>query len=175
MAGELKIDAKSVRQLQKRMQSLSPSLQRNVMRKAVRAAARLVIRKAKSNIPKGSGLRPSGKARKHLRQTLKGTSVKWYRKTNTMAMVVGNEDGVTPHSHLVHNGTSPHTTTLTKPLVLNGRVFRPGMVFHNPGAKANPYLADAVKQTRGQVQAKMISMISAGVERETAKMNSGGK
>lgn len=170
VGASFQMDEASYKAVRRNMQKLGERTQRYIIRNALKMVGRMVVKRAKQLCPKGAGLRPNGEQRKHLKQTIKTTSIKWYRNSNTFAVVVGNDARQAPHAHLVHNGTAPHTTVTTKPLLLNGRPFRPGMVFHHPGARPTPYLADAVEQTRSAAQAKMTQTILEGIARETAKL-----
>ena len=154
----------------RQMKKLPESMQRAAIRQTLRKAARVIVKQTKKEIPKGTGLKPSGHKRKHLRQTIKTTSVKWYRNSDTFAITIGPEKGAAPHAHLVHEGTKPRLATIKKPLSLNGRYFPAGTTFRQPGNKANPYLARAVEKTQKAVAEKMRSEMVEALEKQTLKL-----
>jgi HK97 gp10 family phage protein len=156
----------------RRLRVLPDKLQRKVIRGAVSKSTTLVARDARKRIPKGTGTNEQGVPRKHLKNSIK-TKTKTYKNTGTIVGVVG-ADKTAFHAHLVHNGTAPHTTVLTRPLVLNNVVLPAGFAIPHPGAKANPFLDDAIKATRGRVQAKLSKEIIAGLEREVKKLAKSG-
>lgn len=157
-----------IKPLLKRLRQLPDRAQRRVLRPAVTKASTPIVKAARRLAPKGTGLTPSGRDRPHLGKTITKTRAKLYHKTGTVMVVIGPEKGQAPHSHLVHDGTQPHAIVLTKPLSL-GRVTLPaGFVIRHPGAKAQPFLADAVDATRAQSQAILRRSIVAGIEKQTA-------
>ena len=57
---------------------------------------------------------------------------------------------------------------LTKPLSLGRVTLPPGFVIRHPGAKSQPFLADAVDATRSKSQAILRRSIAQGIEKQTA-------
>lgn len=167
---DVSVQVEGLDEVQKRLRRLPERNQRHVMRPAVRRAGTVVAKVARRLAPKGTGLKPSGAPRTPLRKTIKSTSVKWYRKTNTFAVVLGPEKNKAPHSHLVHDGTQPHEIVLTQPLVLGNTVLPAGFVIPHPGAKANPFMDRAAEASRGQTIAKLRTEILAGIEKQVRKL-----
>ena len=159
-----------VKSAMRKLRRLPAQAQRHALRPALRKAAGVVAKQARKEAPKGKGLTPAGLPRKHLKRTIKTTSVKWYRKTGTFAIIVGPEKNAAPHAHLVHNGTRAKVFTISKPLVLGGAYIPAGTTINHPGTRANPFLARAVDKTRGQTQEKLRTEILAGIHKQVQKM-----
>lgn len=157
-------------QVIKRLLKLPDRARRHALRPALGKAATIVAKKARSLAPTGEGMTPDGRPRPHLKKTIKKTRVKYYPSTETLLAVVGPEKNAAPHAHLVHDGTRPHEITLSRPLVLNNVVLPPGFVIHHPGAKADPFLQQAVTLTRGAVVSKLKTEIPKGIEKQTRKL-----
>src|SRR5690606_9552615 len=94
---DVSVQVEGLDEVQKRLRRLPERAQRHVMRPAVRKAGTVVAKVARRLAPKGDGLKPTGQPRTPLRKTIKSTSVKWYRKTNTFAVVLGPEKNKAPH------------------------------------------------------------------------------
>lgn len=175
MARNVTVKIKGLKPLLKALKQLPDKLQRKVLRPAVTKASTPVVKTAKRLAPVGAGLTPDGRERPNLKKTITKTRAKVAKKTGTVYVVVGPERNKAPHSHLVHDGTAPHDITLSKPLVLQNTVLPAGTVIHHPGAKAQPFLADAVEATRSQCQQILQRSIAAGIEKEAAKLAGGAK
>lgn len=170
------------------LQLLPGAAQRRVMRTAVTKAATPILKAAKRLAPKGAGLKPGGAKRDHLRKTLAKVGPKIYTATGTLVMVIGPKKKQAPHSHLVHDGTKPHKIPLGKLLILDlhskaqkkaakkqdkqllAKVLMPGFVIEHPGAKANPFLANAVNATRKTSFSIMRRTIASGLLKEAKKL-----
>lgn len=139
----IKIDMTGLDELLSKLRNVAPKLEKRELRKAVSLAAQLVLKTARQKCPIGPGVDPKGKPRIALRRTL-GKKVKQYDKAATA--VVGPRYGEAWHSHLVHDGTKPHDIPLPagKSVRMKSgyRVTGP-YTFKHPGAKANPFMADA--------------------------------
>ena len=170
MARTTSVRIDGLKPLLKRLKELPPRVQRHVLRPAVTKASTPIVKTAKRLAPEGEGLTPDGRERPHLKKTITKTRAKLSRKTGTVVVVVGPEKNKAPHSHLVHDGTVPHTITLTKPLQL-GRVTLPaGFVIHHPGSKANPFLSNAVEANRSKSQGILKREIRAGIEKQAKQL-----
>lgn len=156
----------------KALKKLPDRVQRAAVRPAIGKAGTVVAKAARQRTPTGSGLKPDGTPRKHLKKTITKTRVKMHKQSGTLYVVVGPEKNEGFHSHLVHDGTKAHDIVLSKPLVLGATVLPKGFVIHHPGSRANPFLADAVEATRGKVQNKLRTEIVKGIEKQTAKLRS---
>lgn len=167
---EFLVEQKDAKAIEARLNKLPDSMQRAVLRPALRKAGSVVAKQARKNIPKGAGLRPNGMPRKHLKQVVKVTSVKWYRNNDVFAITIGPQKKAAPHAHLVHNGTKPRIVKLKKYLILNGTHLPPGTIIRQPGNKAQPYMDNAVKQTGPQAAAKLKEAIIQGIEKQTKKL-----
>lgn len=159
-----------IRPLMKRLKMLPARVQRKVLRPAVTKAATPVLKDAKKRTPLGTGIDPDGNERPNLKKTLKKTRAKLSKKGGGVYVVIGPEAGKAPHSHLVHDGTDPHTITLTQPLVLQNTVLPAGFTIQHPGAQPQPFLADAVEAQARTSQAILKREIGKGIEKEAAKL-----
>ena len=155
-----------IKPLLKRLRQFPDRTQRRVLRPAVTKASTPIVKKARKLAPVGEGLRPGGQPRKHLAKTITKTRAKLSRRTGTVLVVIGPEKGQAPHSHLVHDGTAPHKIVLTKPLQLGRVVLPPGFTIQHPGAKANPFLANAAAATKSQSEAILRREIGRGIEKQ---------
>ena len=154
--------------LLRRLKVLPERMQRRVLRPAVTKASTPIVKKARRIAPVGDGTTPDGRDRKHLAKTITKTRAKLSRKTGSVMVVLGPAKGEAPHSHLVHDGTQPHDIVLTRPLSL-GRVTLPaGFVIRHPGARAQPFLSDAVAATRTQSQRILKQSIAKGIDKQAA-------
>lgn len=154
--------------LLKRLKQLPDRAQRRVLRPAVTKAATPIVKAARKLAPKGTGLSADGSARPHLGKSITKTRAKVSPRTGNVLVVLGPEKNKAPHDHLVHEGTKPHSIALTKPLQL-GRVILPaGFVIRHPGGKSQPFLTEAVDQTRNKSQAILRRSIAQGIEKQTA-------
>jgi len=157
-----------IKPLLKRLKQLPDRAQRRVLRPAVTKAATPIVKAARRLAPKGTGQTPDGRDRPHLGKSITKTRAKLYRKTGTVLVVIGPEKNKAPHDRLVHDGTKPHSIVLTQPLQL-GRVTLPaGFVIRHPGAKAQPFLEQAVDATQSQSQMILQRAIAQGIEKQTA-------
>lgn len=159
-----------LKEVLKALKKLPEQARRHAVRPAIRKASTPIVKAAKKLIPKGKGLNPDGTARKHLKQTVTKTPVKLHKQSGTLYIVIGPEKDTGFHAHLVHDGTQAHDIVLKKPLNLGGTILPKGFVIHHPGAKANPYLANAVEATRSKVLGILQREILAGIEKQTAKL-----
>lgn len=167
MRRNIPVKVEGLQPLLKRLQALPDRMQRKVLRPAVTKASTPIVKKARRLAPVGEGLTPDGRERPHLGETITKTRAKVSKKTGSVVVVVGPERNKAPHSHLVHDGTQPHTITLTKPLQL-GRVTLPaGFVMNHPGSKAQPFLTDAVAATRSRSESILRQSIASGIEKQT--------
>jgi HK97 gp10 family phage protein len=156
-----------IKPLLKRLKQLPDRARRRVLRPAVTKAATPVVKAARKLAPKGSGLTADGSERPHLGKTITKTRAKVSPRTGNVVVVLGPEKNKAPHDHLVHDGTEPHSITLTRPLQL-GRVTLPaGFVIRHPGAKSQPFLTEALDAARSKSQAILRRSIAQGIEKQT--------
>lgn len=174
MASKAHVKLTGMKELQKALKQLPDRIQRRVLRNAVSKAATPTVKKARQLAPVGAGLNPDGTERPNLKKTITKTRAKLSKDGNAVYVVSGPERKKAPHAHLVHDGTKPHEIVLTKPLVLQNTVLPAGFVIQHPGAKPQPFLADAVEQTRSQAESILQKAIAAGIEKEAAKLAAKG-
>lgn len=109
------------------LEEMTPKIRRRVMR----PAARVVALKVRAIAP-DSGRRHKSKLNKTIRYQV--------RRGGLEGVVAAKA----PHAHLVHNGTKPHDIPIPRE--------NPHTIAHHPGARAQPFLLDAARQTRGEVE-----------------------
>ena len=109
------------------LEAMAPKVRRRVMR----PAARVVALKVRAIAP-DSGRRHKSKLNKTIRYQT--------RRAGLEGVVAAKA----PHAHLVHNGTRPHDIPIPRE--------NPHTIAHHPGARAQPFLLDAARQTRGEVE-----------------------
>jgi HK97 gp10 family phage protein len=109
------------------LEEMTPKIRRRVMR----PAARVVALKVRAIAP-DSGRRHKSKLNKTIRYQV--------RRGGLEGVVAAKA----PHAHLVHNGTRPHDIPIPRE--------NPHTIAHHPGARAQPFLLDAARQTRGEVE-----------------------
>lgn len=156
--------------LLKRLKLLPDRIQRRVLRSAVTKAATPVLKDARRRAPVGAGISPDGSERTPLKKSLIKTRAKLRKKDGGVHVAIGPERKKAPHDRLVHDGTQPHTITLSQPLVLQNVVLPAGTEIQHPGAKSQPFLAEAVEAQRGKAQQILEKSIAAGIEKEVAKL-----
>src|SRR5262249_13600056 len=124
-------------------------VRKKVLRKAINEASKIVLKAAKANVPRASGL---------LKKSL-GRKVKVYRASGTVVAIIGPRTGFkqdvhrdgrkvavlanpTKYAHLVERGTR-----------------------HSP---ARPFMRPAFESTKPEVQSAMSSIIKAGLDEAAA-------
>lgn len=161
------IQITGMKQLQRNLKLLPEKAQKRVIKSAVTKAATPVVKAAKKLVRLGTGLKPDGSQREHLRNTITKTRAKIY-KGGTVLVVAGPKAKAAPHAFLVDLGTKPHLIKLTKPW----KHLPAGFVIHHPGAKAQHFMDRASQAVGAQSQAAMEKGIAVGIEREAAKLAS---
>jgi len=144
----LRVEMEGVEPLLERLRQVAPKLEKRELKKAVGKAAQFGLKIARQKTPWGRGVGKEGRPRKHLRDTL-AKKVKQYKKS--AVGIIGPKYREAPHSHLVHDGTRPHTIRLPegKAFRLNGGPLMVGfMAFRNPGAKPQPFIKEAWEQSK---------------------------
>lgn len=174
MAKRTKVEVKGLKPLLKRLKKLPSRVQRKVLRSATTKAMTPTVKKARQLAPVGAGIDPDGQERPPLKKTITKTRAKLNKKTGTVYVVAGPEKDKAKHSHLVHDGTAPHEITIRAPLVLQGTLLREGTVIQHPGARPQPFLADAVEATRSKSEAILQKAIREGFEKEARKLAAKG-
>lgn len=159
------VNITGMKSLLKALKVLPEKSQKKVIKSAVSKASTPVVKAAKKLVRLGTGLKPNGTQREHLRNTITKTSAKIY-KNGTVMVVAGPKSKAAPHAFLVDLGTKPHLIKLSKPW---GRL-PAGFTIQHPGAKAQHYMSRAADATRAVAQAAMEKGIAKGIEREAAKL-----
>lgn len=160
-----------VKPLLKRLKLLPERSRRYAVRPAVNAAATPVLKTARIFAPVGDGKNPDGSARKHLKQALGKSGVKWERRADLMYVLVGEKAKEAPHGHLVHGGTKPHLIVLKAPVALkNGVVLPAGYVIHHPGTKPNQFLDRALEVNLTKSAGIMKTKLASGIEKQAQKL-----
>lgn len=96
-------------------EAMKPSRQRAAYRSAAGKSATRVRKTARSLIPKGLGLTPTGKKRIHLRDALvKNVKTIGKGKGATVSAIVGADYKKISTIHLVNNPVKPHVISTTK-------------------------------------------------------------
>lgn len=137
------------REIVRKLDMMSRTHRNRVVRPAVSAAVVPVVKAAKSNLSnlRYSGTGPKAAGKNRLKKAIK-KRVKTY--AGVVVAIVGPKSRVAPHAHLVHDGTKPHDI----PLPAGGYTGRylqwlgVATTVRHPGAKPNPFLLNALKQTR---------------------------
>lgn len=138
------IYVKGAAEIEAVLKTLSAKIEANVVRAALRAGAVVLQKQAKAEAPVGE---PSGIARNlglksgALQSTVRVSTFK--RGANVMASVkAGDRKKGVFYAHMVEGGTIPHTIRGKKLLFFNS-MFRKEI--KHPGAKAMPFMHDALK------------------------------
>jgi HK97 gp10 family phage protein len=124
-------------------------------KKTIYQGVKVVAKKARTLAPR-SGAKRKGRLHKSITYTV--------RKHGTEGVVKAKA----PHAHLVHDGTKPHVIRARPGKVL---VFRAGSrmvvrrAVQHPGAKAQPFLTDALDQTWPEMVKAMHEALKQGMER----------
>lgn len=161
---ELKLDDGEFRTLMRKLSAFPVKYQRTAVRRALSAGAGPILKAARKLIPKGTGLKPDGGQRKHLKRTLT-KKAKTYRHSGVTVVVIGPRAGEGFHAHMVHGGTQPHPILASgKKLLADGtRVF--GRKVRHPGAAANPFLDKALTSQRSAALAIIKSKLASELAR----------
>ncbi len=136
------------------LDGVTAKVRRKVMRQAVKAVALHV----RENAP-DSGRKHKGKLRKSIRYQVLDRGNK------------GEVKSTAPHAHLVHDGTAAHAIEARKaPLMFKGD----GGLIHarrvqHPGSKAQPFLLDAEREMRPEVE----RLLKEGAEQALAEIAAG--
>jgi len=166
---ELKVEVHGVKPLLKRLQQLPEKIRMRPVRAAANYAMTPILKDARRRIPVGTGRTPSGATRPHLRETLI-KKTKTYRRSGTIVSIVGHDYGKTPHAHLVHFGTQPHTIIGHPRLQIAGIVV--GGVIQHPGARAQPYLTEALRANEKKVQARFKGKLARDIGKQLRRLRS---
>lgn len=167
-----RLEFANVRALKHALKNIPNKMKTRELSKVARAGSTPVVKMAKRIAPIGRGLRPNGSQREHMKDTI-DKKVRGYKASGKAVAIIGHRSRSTPHAHLVHEGTKPHTITVgvrTDPRgkktpsigksgypprsLSNGRRFFGKSVRH-PGATAFPYLTKALDRSRGESLRKM--------------------
>ena len=177
-----------IRGVLRALEKLPEAYRNRAVRPALLKATTPILKAAKRLAPLGSGKKPGGQPRDHLRKTLAKVGPKAYGKFKTLVVVIGPKAKQAPHSHLVHDGTKPHEIKLSKMLLLDPHskadrkaakktgarlvhtVIPAGSVIHHPGSKANPFLANAINATRAQSFIILKRGLKDGIEKQAARL-----
>ena len=144
---------KGLKELNQFLQTLPAKVEQNILRGALRAGVNVLKEEAKQRVPiaapSSRGRKVYGNYRGLLRDSVR-ISVNTKRGTVTAKVKAGGKDRQTKgkpaafYAHMVHQGTKPHLIKPRKPggaLWVGGRWV--GSVMH-PGAKAKPFMAQAM-------------------------------
>lgn len=165
--------------LAKTLRGYTPAVQRRLSRPGITKGARVINRAARANAPRRSG---------ELRRAL------WYvvrtYRSGVVAGVIGPRNrygrakapaatarpgalrrwklgrGRIPakYAHLVHGGTAPHVLVRVR----RGRGLPDRVVMH-PGARANPFLADAWQSTSDEVGRILSQSLAEEIRKHTLR------
>lgn len=142
----------------------SLQLSDEVSKAALRKIVTETVKRARKRVPRGGTRKDkTWMARKNtrlFRRIKGGVSKKRYKQVGWVAARA-------PHAHLVTEGTKAHLVTSNKPhgrLVIKGHVV-PAPV-HHPGAKANPFLTEAVND----VEPRVNTLVTGAIEAAAAKV-----
>tara|TARA_R100000808_G_scaffold7070_1_gene20818 strand:- start:27581 stop:28108 length:528 start_codon:yes stop_codon:yes gene_type:complete len=150
-----------------KIEHLGPKIQGRVALAAVKAASAEVRKKGQRIVKSkalGDGMRPSGQKRIHLWKSIINKA-KAYGKDKIPVGTIGTQYKVTPHDHLVHDGTSPHIIKIPKKKPLFGRQLE----VRHPGARAFPFMKFALEESREAQQKAMVNKILKRIEVELQK------
>ncbi len=163
----VKIEVDGLKPLLKRLKKLPDKIRLRPVRAAANYAMTPILKDARRRVPLGEGLRPTGQERPHLRDTLI-KKVKTYRSSGTIVAIVGHDYRKTPHAHLVHFGTRPHTIAGNPRLAIGGVVI--GGAIRHPGARAQPYLTDALRANESKVQKRFREKLARDIEKQIKRL-----
>lgn len=152
----------------RRLEKLPERSRRHAMRPAVRKASTPIRKAAKKLIPRGT--REGTDNYPPLNKTLK-TVARWHKPSETIYAVTGPELKKAPHSFLVHDGTQPHEIILSQPVQLSNGVFLPaGFAIQHPGARAQPFMTEAVEATRSKSHQILKKSILENIDKQVKKL-----
>lgn len=154
-----------IKPLVKTLQQLPEKSRKKVIKSAVSRGSTPVVKAAKKLVPLGSGLKPDGTPRDHLRKTITKTAAKVY-PNGSVVVTIGPRFRAAPHSHLVDRGTKPHAITMTKAW---GHVAA-GTTLQHPGSKAAHFMDNAIATVGNKSQHIIETAIAKGIEKEAAKL-----
>jgi len=163
----LSLDDGEFGRLMGRLGRFPAKYQRQGVRRALNAGASPILKAARKLIPKGSGLKPDGGSRKHLKRTLT-KKAKTYRDSGVTVVIIGPRKGEGFHANMVHGGTQPHAIFAAgrKVLADGARVF--GRRVRHPGATANPFLDKALASQRAAAESVIKSKLASEIDRIAA-------
>jgi HK97 gp10 family phage protein len=137
------------KELERRLKKLGDKVHRRVTRQAVNAAATPVVKAAKANAPKQSGL---------LKKAM-GKKVATFKKTQAVAAIVGAKKSVQGEVD-----GKPRKPSRYAHLVEKGHINE-----HGEHVPAQPFLRPALEQTGEQAMSVMQTKFAAGIEKEAKK------
>ena len=147
--------------LLQRLNRLPQKLRNKVIRPALNKQASVVAKAARKLIPMGDEeppLKNDGSPRKHLKRTI-GTRSRTYGENITN--IIGPKSREAPHKHLVHDGTKAH------PVSIRSKIDRNIVTgwYQHPGAKANPFLKQALKNSQAEGLSVFTSALKSNIEK----------
>lgn len=169
MSAALSINVNGEREIVRALRKLDDRLVRRVMRKAVRAGANPIVRTARQNVPRSTGL---------LRKSL-GTKVKTYNngtivaiigpRTGFKQLVNGKPRNPTKYAHLVEFGTKAH---LIGRAGIYFRVLREwvGGPIEHPGSTGTRFLTRAFQFNQRGSRRAMSKKALQEIEKEAQKL-----
>lgn len=159
----------------KKMAELTVAVQKQILRKAVRAGAKAPREAAKQDAPKRLGV---------LGQSI-SVKIGTNKRDKSVYAVIGPRRGVrgqrptgtgaagvrpSKYAHLVEFGTRPHSLAKGDKLARRKQAAKQTAAGKkHPGAKANPFLERAYRQTAAAAKAAMIAVIEAEIKKKLAK------
>lgn len=161
-----------LKDLLSKLELLPQRFRRGPLLKALRAGGKITLDRAKDTAPEGKRKLKSirtdllGKSPRVMRKRLKESL--WLKtwpqprdKTSKPSTaIIGPRSWMAPHAWLVHNGTDPHNIRSRNSVTMM-RITRKGKEdiyafgVRHPGARAQPWLANALRSTQGQVFRKV--------------------
>ena len=161
-----------LKDLLSKLELLPQRFRRGPLLKALRAGGRITLKVAKDTAPVGERKLKSirtdlfGKSprvmRKHLKDSLwlKTWPQPRDKTSKPSTAIIGPKSWLAPHAWLVHNGTDPHNirsrNSVTKMWITRkGKEDIYAFGVRHPGARAQPWLANALRSTQSQVFIKV--------------------
>lgn len=138
------------------------ALEAKIRRRAMRAATRVVALKVRALAP------DSGNSHRDMKMGVRGKLNRSIKYSVLNRGYKGRVKPTAPHSHLVHDGTKPHAIPAPKGLETVRRAFplyAGGHAVQHPGARAQPFLVEAERAVRPEVeQVLMEAAVAAAAE-----------
>lgn len=166
----LSLDRSDLRAFERKIRRFTsdPSTQRRLLRSSLQAGGKVVVKRARGLVPRGTGA-----LRKSLGSEVRHNRKGWY-------VTIGPRSGSkfwTPnrrrksgfnkpalYAHLVEFGTRARTFRTVDPRNRKRRI-----TVNHPGSRAKPFLIPALSKSRGKASSAIMKQLEKRIKKEAAK------